>query len=76
MHKILEDGGDFNFIYQLPQIIYSSIISFIFENVLGFLSISEDNILSIKHEKVAKNVKSKAGDVEKNLQKKFLFFLL
>ena len=26
MHKILEDQGDFNFIYQLPQILYSSLI--------------------------------------------------
>jgi hypothetical protein len=32
MHKILEDDGEYNFIYQLPQIIYSTIISFIFGN--------------------------------------------
>ena len=33
MHKILEDGGDFNFIYQLPQIAYSTIITLIMENM-------------------------------------------
>ena len=27
MHKIYEDEGSFNLIYNLPQIIYSSIIS-------------------------------------------------
>ena len=76
MHKILEDGGDFNFIYQLPQIIYSAIISFIFENILGFLAMSEENILSIKHEKVIRNVKRKSEDVMRNLQMKFLFFFI
>ena len=76
MHKILEDGGDFNFIYQLPQIIYSSIISIILGGILGFLSLSENNILSVKHEKVVKDVKTKAGDVKRNLQIKFLFFFI
>ena len=76
MHKILEDGGDFNFIYQLPQIIYSAIISFIFENILGFLAMSEENILSIKHEKVIRNIKRKAEDVMRNLQMKFLCFFI
>ena len=30
MHKIYEDKGVFNFIYQLPQIIYSSLLPYIF----------------------------------------------
>ena len=76
MHKILEDGGDFNFIYQLPQIIYSCIISIIFENFLGFLSLSEKTILKVKHEKVAKDAKTMAGNVERNLQIKFLLFFI
>ena len=29
MHQIYEDEGDFNFIYQLPQIIYSTLLSFL-----------------------------------------------
>ena len=77
MHKIMQDGGDFNFVYQLPQIIYSAIISFIFENILNFLALSEENILSIKHEKVIKNIKRKSEDVLRALQTKFLgFFIL
>jgi hypothetical protein len=27
MHKIYEDGGKFDFIYQIPQILYSTLIS-------------------------------------------------
>ena len=76
MHKILEDGGEFNFIYQLPQIAYSAIISFIFENILNFLALSEENILSIKHEKIIRNVPKKAREVLKLLQMKFINFFI
>ena len=77
MHKILEDEGDFNFIYQLPQIIYSAVISTIFENFLSFLSLSEENILSLKNEKVLKNVPKKAKKIIRSLQIKFVnFFIL
>ena len=76
MHKILEDGGEFNFIYQLPQIAYSAIISFIFENILNFLALSEENILSIKHEKIIRNVPKKAREVLKLLHMKFINFFI
>ena len=68
MHKILEDEGEFNFIYQLPQIIYSTIISIIFDSILTFLALSEENVLSVKHEKVLRNVARKAKDTIRALQ--------
>ena len=77
MHKILEDEGEFNFIYQLPQIIYSTIISIIFDSILTFLALSEENVLSVKHEKVLRNVARKAKDTIRALQIKFInFFIL
>jgi hypothetical protein len=77
MHKILEDGGEFNFIYQLPQIIYSTIISIIIDSILTFLALSEENVLSVKHEKVLRNVARKAKDTIRALQIKFInFFIL
>ena len=57
MHKIYEDDGDFNFIYQIPQIIYSTIISSIINIIVNFLSLSEKNILSLKNDKRASNKK-------------------
>ena len=51
MHQIYEDAGLFNFVYQIPQIIYSSIISAILSALLKSLSLSERNVLDIKHEK-------------------------
>ena len=51
MHQIYEDGGAFNFIYQIPKIILSSIISSILNVLLKSLSLTEKNVLDIKHEK-------------------------
>ena len=76
MHKILEDKGDYNFIYQLPQIAYSTVISFVIESFLNFLALSEEDVLSIKQEKVAKKVKGDAEEVLRKLQIKFLIFFI
>ena len=50
MHKIYQDNGEYNLIYQLPQIIYSSIISAFINSILKILSLSEKSILSLKNE--------------------------
>ena len=57
MHQIYDDDGIFNFIYQIPQIIYSTIISSIINSITNFLSLSEKNILSIKNDKTTSNKK-------------------
>ena len=51
MHKIYEDKGEFQFISQLPQIIFSSLISIVLETLLNLLALSEDDIISLKSEK-------------------------
>ena len=51
MHKIYEDGGKFNLFYQIPQILYSSIISSLLIIVVKMLALSEKNILKIKSAK-------------------------
>mgnify|MGYP007101997383 FL=1 len=45
MHKIYMDKGVIDIIYQLPQIIYSSLISQLLNILIQFLGFSEDNIL-------------------------------
>ena len=45
MHTIYIDKGSFNFIYQIPQIAYSSIISGAINSIVSFLSLSEKNII-------------------------------
>ena len=47
MHKIYTEQGEFDVIYQLPLIIYSTIISNILNFVINVLGLSEQNILKI-----------------------------
>ena len=72
MHKIYEGG--FNFIYQIPQIIYSSLICSVFNIIVTSLSLSEKNILSLKT--TNKNRKKQISLVLKCLKIKFFFFFL
>ena len=51
--KINEDEGSFNFIYQIPQILYSSLISVILNNLIKYFALSENNIVELKQEKNA-----------------------
>ena len=76
IHQILEDEGKFNFIYQLPQIIYSSIVSYFLGMLLDFLSLSEDNILEFKGERDINKVKIKGKALIKTLKIKFLIFFI
>ena len=49
MHQIYEDNGSFNFIYQLPQILYSFLISELLNIIIQSLALTENYILKIKH---------------------------
>ena len=51
MHKIYVEKGKFDFTYQLPQMIYSFIISTILTIVLNYLGFYEGDIIEIKNSK-------------------------
>ena len=79
MHKIYEDKGSFNFIYQLPQILYSSIISGLINIALKKLALSQDDILEYKQIKNINNIE--LNEKEQNLYKKLkikfgLYFII
>ena len=79
MHQIYEDEGSFNFIYQIPQILYSSIISAIISSLIKFISLSERNIIKVKEEikKNFENFDNKIKKLYKTLKIKFaLFFII
>ena len=76
MHKIYEDGGSYNFIYQIPQILYSALISSIFNIILKTLSLSERSILKIKHEDNKQNLKNKSQKISKSLDYKFILYFI
>ena len=74
MHKIYEDEGIFNFIYFIPQIIYSLIISSIINILIKELSLSEKNIIKIKQEKNFEKMNEMLPKVIKCLIVKFILF--
>ena len=68
MHKIYLDYGKYNFIQQLPQILYSTIVSLIIEILIGILSFTDINLYQIRQleqatvdniEKILKKIKMK-----------------
>jgi len=61
LHKIYETEGSFNFIYQLPKIIYSSLISTVLNSILKNLALSNDGIINLKEDT--------KGDIEKRNKK-------
>ena len=76
IHDIYEDSGAFNFIYHVPQILYSSIISAVINAIIKFLSLSEKNILEIKKEKNMNNYNNKIQNILRCLKIKFIFFYI
>ena len=51
MHKIYEDKGKFNFLYQIPQVLYSTLISRFIDTLIKNLALSQDNIVKLKKDK-------------------------
>ena len=51
MHKIYEDKGKFNILYQIPQTLYSTIISRAIDFVIKNFALSHDCIVDFKQEK-------------------------
>ena len=76
MHKIYEDEGSFNFIYQLPQILYSTMICSVINALVKSLSLSEKNILEIKQEKNNKYLDKNVEAIKKTLNIKFKCFFI
>ena len=76
MHKIYEDKGAFNILYQIPQIIYSSFISAIINIILKQLSLSEKNILSLKQEENYEIAMQKSKTIKNCLNIKFIIFFI
>ena len=76
MHKVYVDRGIYNFVYQIPQILYSSIASAIINMILKNLSLSEKNIIELKQEKNETAFLEKSRSISKYLFIKFLIFFI
>ena len=77
MHRIYQDKGVFYFSYQLPQIIYSTIISSIISVIINMLSLSEKKVVEIKKIKNLETAINRSKSLLKCLKIKFsIFFIL
>ena len=74
MHVIYKEKGKFNFIYQIPKIIYSCLISAVLAKIFSFLSLTEKAILSLKDEKNLFILNKKEKDVKKNINRRIIIF--
>ena len=71
LHQIYLEKGEFNFVYQIPQIIYSNMISSIINSIIKYLSLSQKTILDFKS-----NNKKMSLIIQQLKIKFILFFIL
>ena len=77
MHKIYESKGKFDIEYQLPKIIFSSLISMVLNTLLKLLALSNDGIIYFKKNTKKEEAKRKGRYLKKILTIKFaLYFII
>ena len=76
MHKIYVDHGSYDFIYNIPQILYSSIISGVINGIIKILALSYSSFMELKNNTNKKNIGSKSRVIIKILKIKFAIFFI
>ena len=74
IHKIYEDGGTYNFSYQIPYIMISFFISHVLNTIIIYFSLSERNIYEIKNSVTYSKASMKEYDTKKCLRLKYILF--
>ena len=76
MHNIYESKGSFNIEYQLPKIVYSTLISIFLNTVLKSLALSNSGILKFKKNKNKKDVNERGENLKNKLSIKFILYFI
>ena len=76
MHEIYKNKGSFDLEYQLPKIIYSSLISIILNILFKRLALSEDQILDFKKIKEKKDLDRITTALIKKIKIKFFSYFI
>ena len=74
--KYMKKKKKFEILYQLPQIIYSTIISQIFNSFIQLLAFSDDLILIFKHKKILINTIKRKIKLFNRLNIKFILYFI
>ena len=64
MHKIFINDEAYDFLNQIPQLIYSTLISSVINTLLRLLSLTEENVLRIKQEKQLSGSIKKSKEIQ------------
>ena len=77
MHKIYETKGIYNLIIQFPKIIYSSLITSVFNMIIKLFALSDKNIIDLKNIESGKKKNENLLKVVRCLKIKFnIFFVI
>ena len=77
MRQIFADRGKYNFLYQIPQVLYSTLVSSLMTFILKKLSLSQNELISIKREPNKKKANKLADSSKRWMKIKFyLFFFI
>ena len=77
MHHIYDKKGSFDLDYELPKIIYSLLISFVFNRLLKLLALSNDNLIKLKNSKLNKShIEQERKKLNYKLKIKFILFFV
>ena len=76
MHKIYKNKGSYDLLFQIPKIVYSTLISKLIDALIKYLALSQNNIVELKKEKEKNNVKKKYIKTLYILRIKFILFFI
>ena len=76
MHKIYQDKGEYDFFYQLPKILLSTLISKIIDTLIKNLALFQDNIVVLKYERNKNKIKKVYDYILKIIKIKFHIFFI
>ena len=76
MNNIYEIRGVYDIISQIPEIIYTSIISSVIDFIIKYFSLSQKYVIEQKNKKINENNELKYKRIINNLYKKFIFFFI
>ena len=76
MHKLYKDKGKYSLLFQIPQIIYSTLISSVTLMLLKQLSLSQKEIISLKKKSQVKDAIKQEERIMTILMVKFTLFFI
>ena len=76
MHELYESKGEYDLAFQLPKIIYSSVISMVLNSILQNLALSSDPIIDFKQNKSKKDIPQRKIALLKKLKRRFILYII